>query len=539
MYSLEQRLRAVELYIQYGFHGEAVRRELGYPRSAQSIVNWYHEYKEQGFIHDGRISNAKYSKEQRNAAVRHFLEHGKNYSYTRKQLGYPSRQTLRIWVAEDAPDEAPSYCRKSSSSVYLSQQQKEQAVIDLCSRDGTAQGVADRYGVSRYTLYEWKRQLFDRGATDSMPKKPDDVEPTKQQPNSADELRDMNKELEQLASDLQKQNEDLRKEAEDLQKQVYRLRLERDVLEKAAEIIKKDQGVSLKTLTNREKAIVIDALKDRYPLKDLLSVFQMARSSYYYQEVCLRTPDKYEDLRETIRIDFSSSGGAYGYRRIHQGLKNRGEVVSEKVVRRIMREEHLVVPTKKRRKYNSYKGEISPAVPNVINRDFHADAPNRKWLTDITEFHIPAGKIYLSPIIDCFDGLPVSWAIGTSPDAELVNTMLDEAISTLSPDEHPIVHSDRGCHYRWPGWIERMEKAGLTRSMSKKGYSPDNSACEGFFGRLKNEMFYGRGWWKDVSIQEFIDRLDAYIHWYAEDRIKISLGGLSPIAYRRKLGLVA
>nr|MCR4651880.1 IS3 family transposase [Lachnospiraceae bacterium] len=161
-----------------------------------------------------------------------------------------------------------------------------------------------------------------------------------------------------------------------------------------------------------------------------------------------------------------------------------------------------------------------------------------KWLTDITEFHIPAGKVYLSPIIDCFDGLPVSWTIGTSPDAELVNTMLDNAVSILNENEHPIVHSDRGCHYRWPGWIERMEKAGLTRSMSKKGCSPDNSACEGFFGRLKNEMFYGRSW-QDVTIEEFIAVLDDYIHWYAEKRIKLSLGGLSPIQYRIKLGLIA
>lgn len=100
-------------------------------------------------------------------------------------------------------------------------------------------------------------------------------------------------------------------------------------------------------------------------------------------------------------------------------------------------------------------------VENLISRDFHAALPNTKWLTDITEFRIPAGKIYLSPIIDCFNGLVVSWRIGTSPDAELVNTMLDDAIYTLADDEHPVLHSDRGCHYRWPGWLLRMEKTGL------------------------------------------------------------------------------
>ena len=130
-------------------------------------------------------------------------------------------------------------------------------------------------------------------------------------------------------------------------------------------------------------------------------------------------------------------------------------------------------------------GEISPAVKNIIQRDFQAEEHNKKWLTDITEFHIPAGKAYLSPIIDCFDGLVVSWTIGTSPNAKLVNTMLDNAISTLSPNERPIIHSDRGAHYRWPGWIERVDEAKLMRSMSKKGCSPDNSACEGFFWKVE------------------------------------------------------
>ena len=179
--------------------------------------------------------------------------------------------------------------------------------------------------------------------------------------------------------------------------------------------------------------------------------------------------------------------------------------------------------------------KISPAVENLIQRDFHADRPNEKWLTDITEFHIPAGKVYLSPILDCFDGLAVSWSIGTSPNADLVNSMLDNAVSLLAENEHPIVHSDRGGHYRWPGWIQRMDDAHLTRSMSQKGCSPDNSACEGFFGRLKNEMFYGRSW-DNVSIKQFIKLLDNYIHWHNQKRIKISLNGMSPLEYRQSLG---
>ncbi len=113
--------------------------------------------------------------------------------------------------------------------------------------------------------------------------------------------------------------------------------------------------------------------------------------------------------------------------------------------------------------------------------------------------------------------------------------MLEKAIEQLHDDENPIVHTDRGCHYRWPGWINRMKEANLIRSMSKKGCSPDNAACEGFFGRLKNEFFYHQSW-KGISLNECMKMLNEYIVWYNEKRIKISLGGLSPLEYRQKFG---
>ena len=128
---------------------------------------------------------------------------------------------------------------------------------------------------------------------------------------------------------------------------------------------------------------------------------------------------------------------------MHATLAKQSVTISEKVVRRLMKQESLVPVVRKRRRYGSYMGEISPAPDNPLNRDFTAQAPNKKWLTDITEFQIPAGKVYLSPMIDCFDGLGVSWSIGTRPDADLVNTMLDAAIDTVSAgSDRPVVHSD-------------------------------------------------------------------------------------------------
>jgi putative transposase len=123
-----------------------------------------------------------------------------------------------------------------------------------------------------------------------------------------------------------------------------------------------------------------------------------------------------------------------------------------------------------------------------LSRNFDTSLPNQKWVTDITEFSIPAGKVYLSPIVDCFDGGTPSWSIGTSPNAELVNTMLNTAADTLSESERPIIHSDRGAHYRWPEWIGLINQYGFTRSMSKKSSTPDNAQAESFFRPFKDRV---------------------------------------------------
>ena len=314
------------------------------------------------------------------------------------------------------------------------------------------------------------------------------------------------------------------------------MQMEIDILKETINVLKKDPGIDQTALSNKEKAVIIDALKINYSLPRLLGKLNLSKSSYYDQEKIMSQPDKYFSLRIRIKELFTENRNRYGYRRIHALLKREDIIVSEKIVRRIMQEENLVVKVKRTTRYNSYAGELTPSVPNEIERDFSAEKPNSKWQTDITEFAVPAGKVYLSPIVDCFDGLLVSWRIGTTPDSSLVNTMLDDAVTQLSPGEKPIVHSDRGIHYRWTGWIERMDKAGLTRSMSKKGCSPDNSACEGVFGRIKNEMFYNTDW-KGINISDFIDILNHYLVWYNETRIKKSLGYMSPMEYRRSLGL--
>lgn len=300
----------------------------------------------------------------------------------------------------------------------------------------------------------------------------------------------------------------------------------------------KAEGWVPASISNRSKCELGERLRlaTGLPLRSITGFLRISKSSYEYHRARLGT-DKYADLRKEVRALFESSDRTFGYRRIWAMLKRGGVKVSEKVVRRIMRdEEMIVVRANAPKKYCSYKGEITDAPKDLVKRNFHADAPDALWLTDMTEFALPSGKkVYLNPVIDAFDGAPISWRIGTRPTKELSEGSLEQAISKMLPGSRPTIHSDRGVHYRTPSWIAICDGAGITRSMSRKGCCADNSACEGFFGRLKTEFFYGRCW-SGVSVKEFTDRLDAYLCYYRDERIKQSLGWLSPKEYREALG---
>ncbi len=307
----------------------------------------------------------------------------------------------------------------------------------LCTRRVSAGEIARNIGVSRTVLYKWKDEIIGNGAYQAMRK--------------------------HNASSPEDERDELREEIARLNQEIQRQQMELDILKQAKEITKKDPGISVSTLTNREKTKIVDALRETYPLAELLSVLALARSSYFYHRAALRSGDKYVTVRATMAEIFNGNYRCYGYRRLHAMLKQEGLRLSEKMVRRLMVEEQLVVSRSRRRRYSSYCGEIGPAPDNLLARDFKATLPNQKWLTDITEFQLPAGKVWLSPVVDCFDGKVVSWSLSTRPDAELANTMLESAIGTLNAGDRPAIHSDRGGHYRWPGWLARVNAAGLIR----------------------------------------------------------------------------
>ncbi|KFI45672.1 IS3 family transposase [Bifidobacterium bohemicum] len=316
-------------------------------------------------------------------------------------------------------------------------------------------------------------------------------------------------------------------------------RLELDLMREVVDPVKKDPAADPGRLTNREKTMMADRLRPTHSPTCLASRLKLALSSYHCHHKRLEH-DEYNRLRPLVRAAFDDSNERYGSRRIHAMLKRDGVRVSEKVVRRVMKQDGLKArSSRKGLHYSSYPGECSPAPRNLLNRDFHAQAPNQKRLTDITRINASDGKVYLSPVPDCHDGRIVAFGIGLHPTAEPANSSLEKAIATLPRcGWRPVVHSDRGCHYRWPGWIRLMEQAGLRRSMSKKGCSPDNSAMEGLFGRMRTEATYPEHREK-LTCQEVIDKTGEYISWYNTTRVKAGLGYQGPDEHRRSLGLMA
>ena len=275
------------------------------------------------------------------------------------------------------------------------------------------------------------------------------------------------------------------------------------------------------------------------PTSTITRFLEIPRSTWYYHRSRPARAGRGEALRPLVGAAFEECGRR-GYRAVHAQLRRGGVRVSEKVVRRLMREMGLTARRGRRRRWSSYAGETSPAPPNLPLRadgthDFRAAAPNELWVTDITEFRLPSGaRCYLSPVIDCFDGRPVAWSIGARPTAGLANSSLEAACATLAPGEAPAVHTDRGCHYRWPGWVAICEANGLARSMSRKGMSCDNARAEGLFGLLKQEFYYARDW-RGAALGEFMGALDSWMRWFRSGRISQGLGWMTPDEYRASL----
>ena len=275
-------------------------------------------------------------------------------------LGYPSAPMLYHWHKKypeyfDVPNQ--KHWRQAPTEL-------KHDVIKRCLIKGEpVKLVAEEIGYTPSLIYKWIREYREKGCFQPTKKTTANINVN---PNDITSAEDIN----------------------ELKVQMLDMQMEIDILKETINVLKKDPGIDQTALSNREKAVIIDALKNRYSLPDLLKKLNLAKSSYYYQEKTIYAEDKYSNLRKRIVQLFHENRDIFGYRRIHTLLHREGIKVSEKAVRRIMKQEKLIIRRKRRQKYNSYKGEITPAVENVIARDFHATKPNQKWLTDITEFSI-------------------------------------------------------------------------------------------------------------------------------------------------------
>lgn len=254
----------------------------------------------------------------------------------------------------------------------------------------------------------------------------------------------------------------------------------------------------------------------------------MARSSFYYHQKALDKKDKYGEVKTLIKQIYHRHKGRFGYRRITLIMKQQGIVVNHKTVLRLMKTLGLksIVRVKK---YRSYRGEQGRIAPNILERNFKADQPNRKWATDVTEFNVSGSKLYLSPIIDLYNGEIISYDLSERPAFAQVVNMLKKGLRKIKNTENLIIHSDQGWQYQMKAYQHLLKEKGIIQSMSRKGNCLDNAVIENFFGTLKSEMFYTK---KFKTIDELKKEIKKYINYYNNDRIRLNLKGKSPVQYR-------
>lgn len=274
---------------------------------------------------------------------------------------------------------------------------------------------------------------------------------------------------------------------------------------------------------------------ENYRIKKLCSKAGVSRSGYY--KWLKRVPSKHqkinEQLAEWIKTLYEEQNGILGYRQMTITINRRYKVhYNKKRIYRLMQILHLKSVCRRKR-YHYIKSTPEIAAENILNRNFHADRPNEKWLTDVTEFKYYVGtqikKIYLSAILDLYDRRIVSFKIGDSNNNPLVFETFDEAVRR-NPDAHPLFHSDRGFQYTNKTFHNKLMQAGMVQSMSRVGRCIDNGPMEGYWGILKSEMYYLK---KFTSREELTKAIKEYIDFYNTRRYQQRLNCMTPMEYHQ------
>lgn len=277
------------------------------------------------------------------------------------------------------------------------------------------------------------------------------------------------------------------------------------------------------------RSLIVTELEQKYSTQAVLKAVGLSATTYYRHR-SKPAHDRYEHLRPVMRDVFEKSYRSYGYRRMRAVLKaQHGISMSGKTVLKLMREEGHLCQVRRKRKYVSYRGAVGKTAANVLNRNFEASKPAKKWVTDVTEFYVLGQKQYLSPVIDLFNREVISYELAPSPVMGLVTGMLEKAFARLQPGTGLVMHSDQGWQYQHVSYQQALKRRGITQSMSRKGNCLDNAVAENFFGHFKEEFLRQHTF---TSMSQFKAELEKYIHWFNHERIQLKLKGLSPVDYR-------
>ena len=264
------------------------------------------------------------------------------------------------------------------------------------------------------------------------------------------------------------------------------------------------------------KFMVIYRHKDKYSISEMCRFFKVSRSGYYDYVSRMDIPAKDLPLAEKIKECQDKCGKTYGYRRVHIWLERQGIYHNPKTILRVMQKYNLLSAVR-RKKYRNY-GEYLHRYPNLLNRDFKAEKPNQKWVTDISYIKTNQGTLYLSVIRDLFDNSIVAYKTGTEQNINLVLSTIREAKKREKVTAELQLHSDQGFQYTSHAYFKLTKSYNITPSMSRKGNPYDNALAENFFSILKTECIYRT---KLQTYKEARNLIDEYIHFYNNERIQL------------------
>ncbi|MCI0768511.1 IS3 family transposase [Bacillus sp. TL12] len=481
-----------------------------------TIYRWKYKFENYGTEGLKRASSwKKYSKELKLSAIKDYLSGEYSLREVTRKYEISDDYILRMWIKKYNSHSKLNNTTKGRINAMTKGRKttldERRQIVHYCLKNNKDfQTTAETFQVSYQQVYRWVRNYEvggEEALKDNRGKKKEEAELTLEQKMKL-EMQRLKKENERLCIEkcFPKKVRENRKEAK-----INQLRLE-------------NKYIAIQELHQNEE----------FPIVILCEIAGIARSAYYKWQnrtFSNREEENVEIINE-IKSIHDEVKGIFGYRRMTLNLNRRFKrKVNHKRVYRLMKISGIQSVIRKKKKH--FKKPLPHYVAeNILNREFKAEKPNKKWVTDVTELKYgESKKAYLSAIRDLYDGSIISYVLGHSNNNKLVFATLDQATGLLN-GEHPLIHSDRGFQYTHRDFKQRVDKAAMTHSMSRVGRCIDNSPMESFWGTLKSEKYYLE---KYKTFEQLSTAINEYIHFYNHDRYQKKLNGLSPIEYRAKI----